>query len=56
MSENTDHSRDSSDKKWYADRNVQLTILGVAGTIIAAVITILPQYIGTHQNPEPTPS
>ena len=54
MSENTDHSRDSSDKKWYADRNVQLTILGVAGTIIAAVITILPQYIGTHQNPEPT--
>lgn len=54
MSKKSDQSRDSSSNKWYADRNVQLTLLGVVGTIIAAVITILPQYIGAPQSPEPT--
>jgi hypothetical protein len=47
-------SNNSSNTKWYADRSVQLTILGVAGTIIAAVISILPQFIGNSRSPEPT--
>jgi hypothetical protein len=54
MSEQSNHSNDSSNHKWYADRSVQLTILGVAGTIIAAVISILPQFIGNSQPPDPT--
>lgn len=47
-------TKNSSDTKWYADRNVQLTMLGVFGTIVAAIITILPQYIRGSQNQEPT--
>lgn len=47
-------SQNSSNTKWYADRSVQLTLLGVIGTIVAAIITILPQYTGNSQNPEPT--
>jgi hypothetical protein len=56
MSENSDHSHDSSDHghKWYTDRSFQLAILGVVGTIIAAVISILPQFIGNSQPSEPT--
>jgi hypothetical protein len=44
----------SQNNKWFADRSVQLTVLGVAGTIIAAVISILPQFIGNSKAPEPT--
>jgi hypothetical protein len=47
-------SNNSSNSNWYSDRSVQLTILGVAGTIIAAVISILPQFIGNNRSPEPT--
>ena len=54
MSEKTNRSQKSSDDKWYTDRSVQLTVLGVVGTIVAAIITILPQYIGNPQTPEPT--
>jgi hypothetical protein len=45
---------EQSNHKWYTDRSVQLTILGVAGTIIAAVISILPQFISNSQSPDPT--
>ena len=54
MSDKNDRSKKSTDDKWYTDRNVQLTILGVAGTIVAAIITILPQYIRSPQKDEPT--
>jgi hypothetical protein len=54
MSKNTNSSQKPSGDKWYADRSVQLALLGVAGTIIAAVITILPQYLGNSQQPEPS--
>ena len=47
-------SQNSSNTKWYADRSVQLTLLGVIGTIAAAVISILPQYIKNSPGPDPT--
>ena len=54
MSDNVTPSQNSSEKKWYQDRSVQLTILGVVGTITAAVITILPQLINSSPKPVPT--
>ena len=54
MSDNETPSQNSVEKKWYQDRSVQLTILGVVGTITAAVITILPQLINNSPTPEST--
>jgi hypothetical protein len=54
MSKNANSSQKTSGDKWYADRSVQLALLGVGGTIIAAIITILPQYLGGSRQPEPT--
>ena len=47
-------NQNSSNTKWYADRSVQLTLLGVVGTIAAAVISILPQFINNSPDPAPT--
>jgi len=47
-------NQNSSNTKWYTDRSVQLTLLGVVGTIAAAVISILPQYIKNSSGPDPT--
>ena len=54
MSDKASRSHNSSNKKWYDDKSVLLALLGVGGTIIAAIISILPQFIKTSPEPEPT--
>ena len=54
MSNKAPRSRKSSNKKWYEDKNIQLALLGVTGTIIAALISVLPQLLNARQKPEPT--
>ena len=54
MSDKTWQPRKSTNKKWYDDKNIQLALLGVTGTIVAAIISILPQFLNNLQKPEPT--
>jgi hypothetical protein len=54
MSDKTPRSLKSSNKKWYDDKSIQLALLGLTGTIIAALITVLPQLLNNRQKPEPT--
>ena len=54
MSDKTSQPRKSTNKKWYDDKNIQLALLGVTGTIVAAIISILPQFLNNLQKPEPT--
>ena len=51
---NSSRSRKSKKEKWYENQTVILTLLGAAATIIAAVITILPQILEAAQKPDPT--
>lgn len=51
---NSSRSRKPGKKKWYDNQALVLTLIGVVGTIIAAVITILPQILGSIQKPVPT--
>ena len=44
----------SQKEKWYENQALVLTLLGAGATIIAAIITILPQILDTFQKPEPT--
>jgi hypothetical protein len=50
----TNSSRKSKKEKWYGNQAVVLTLLGAGATIIAAVITILPQILEATQKPDPT--
>ena len=54
MGNKTPRPRKASNKKWYEDKNIQLALLGVTGTIIAALISVLPQLLNARQKPEPT--
>ncbi len=54
MSDKTPRSRKASNKKWYEDKNIQLALLGVIGTTIAALISVLPQLLNARQKTEPT--
>jgi hypothetical protein len=47
-------SRKSRSGKWYENQTLVIAILGVTGTIIAALISVSPQIIGALQKPEPT--
>ena len=51
---NSSRSKKSQKEKWYENQALVLTLLGAGATIIAAVITILPQILDTFQKPEPT--
>ena len=51
---NSSRSRKPKKEKWYENQTVVLTLIGAGATIIAAVITILPQILETARKPEPT--
>ncbi len=51
---NSSRSRKPKKEKWYKNQTVVLTLIGAGATIIAAVITVLPQILETARKPEPT--
>ena len=51
---NSTKSQKPGQGKWYENQALVLTLLGVAGTIVAALISISPQIFAAIQKPEPT--
>jgi hypothetical protein len=51
---NSSRSQKPQKEKWYENQALVLTLLGAGATIIAAIITILPQILDAFQKPEPT--
>ena len=51
---NSSRSKKSQKEKWYENQALVFTLLGAGATIIAAVITILPQMLEATQKPDPT--
>ncbi|MBN1452541.1 MAG: hypothetical protein JW963_16110 [Anaerolineales bacterium] len=51
---NSSRARKPKKEKWYENQALVLTLLGAGATIIAAVITILPQILDATQKPEST--
>ncbi len=48
-------SQESKKTKWYENQALLIAVLGVAGTIVAAIISVSPQLIAALK-PEPTPT
>jgi hypothetical protein len=53
--DNPSQTRNATPKKWYQDQPVLLTVIGLVGTILAALISVLPDLLPASR-PEPSPT